>query len=367
MNITLIVGSLSQGGAERVASNVANYLADNGHSVEVLMTSKEISYPIKKGVNTYCFTKDWTSSMPHPLQNVFRVLTLFSHMKTSKSDVYICLVPKLSKLILRNKFLLDAPFVVAERADPSQYWIEDPQKEKESWKIMSSADGYMFQTVDAKDYYASKGVNVTNSAVIPNAINPDFIRPRYVGVRKKVIVTSGRLNDQKNHTLLINAFAQIADKYPEYNLCIYGEGEKRKELLALVRHLGLDNRIYLPGYSTSIIEKLQEASMFVLPSDFEGMPNALMEAMALGLPCVSTDCGGGGARFLIENGKNGLLVPQKDVDAMAAAMDRILSDQEFAEKLGAEAHKLCDTLAPEKIYGEWEKYIESLIIESKAK
>ena len=86
-----------------------------------------------------------------------------------------------------------------------------------------------------------------------------------------------------------------------------------------------------------------------------------MEAMALGLPCVSTDCGGGGARFLVRDGENGLLVPQKDVDAMAQAMDKILSDEKFAKKLGGNARALQETLAPEKIYGQWEAFISTTV------
>ena len=104
-------------------------------------------------------------------------------------------------------------------------------------------------------------------------------------------------------------------------------------------------------------ERLEKASMFVLSSDYEGMPNALMEAMASGLPCVSTDCGGGGARFLVQNGDNGILIPQKDEVALASAMEKILSDESLSAKLGENARKLQETLAPEKIYGEWERFI----------
>ena len=105
--------------------------------------------------------------------------------------------------------------------------------------------------------------------------------------------------------------------------------------------------------------------MFVLSSDYEGMPNALMEAMASGLPCVSTDCGGGGARFLIRDGENGFLVPKGDEEALADAMRKILSDKELADMLGNNARKLQETLAPEKIYGEWEAFIKEIVEKSK--
>ena len=100
---------------------------------------------------------------------------------------------------------------------------------------------------------------------------------------------------------------------------------------------------------------------FVLSSDFEGMPNALMEAMALGVPCISTDCKGGGARFLIKNGTNGLLTPIGDVEALQTAMEKILSDQFFADNLSHNAHKLCETHSPEKIYAEWENLIKKVV------
>lgn len=363
MNITIFIGGLNNGGAERVACNLANYLTERNHTVEILTISEvEQSYflqPEVKVINLLGINE--RKNLIY--DNILRFWRYGKFLLTHKTNAYVVFLPATINLALSTKCLTKAVMIAAERANPDDYSVKTQNKLK---KNARKADGWVFQTVDQKEWYDSV-LGEEKAIVIPNAINPDFIKPIYKGERKKLIVSSGRLNKQKNHTLLINAFAKIAEKYPDYNLCIYGEGAKRDELRELVRKLGLTQRVSLPGYATNISEKLQEASMFVLSSDFEGMPNALMEAMALGLPCVSTDCGGGGARFLINDGVNGLLVPQKDVDAMAAAMERILSDQEFAEKLGAEAHKLCNTLAPEKIYGEWEKYIESLIIESKAK
>jgi glycosyltransferase involved in cell wall biosynthesis len=178
-----------------------------------------------------------------------------------------------------------------------------------------------------------------------------------VGEREKVIIGAGRLNSQKNFPLLISSFAQIAKDFPGYKLRIYGKGALLESLQSLAKEKGVGDRVEFPGYVPNMPEVLEKASMFVLSSDFEGMPNALMEAMASGLPCISTDCGGGGARFLIEDGENGLLVPQKDEVAMAEAMRKILSDDAFANKIAENARKLQENLAPEKIYGEWEKFI----------
>ena len=226
----------------------------------------------------------------------------------------------------------------------------------------SKANGWVFQTEEAKDWYG-KAIGKAKVQIIPNAINPDFIKEPYRNDRKKTIVTAGRLTEQKNHVLLLKAFAKICQKFPDYQLVIYGGGGNLKnKIVETVKQLNIEDRVIMPGYTTNIGDKIKDASLFVLSSDFEGMPNALMEAMALGLPCVSTDCKGGGARFLIDNEKNGLLTPIGDVAALAKAIDRMLSDRKFAEQCGEEAHKICEQLAPEKIYREWESLIIAIAI-----
>lgn len=148
---------------------------------------------------------------------------------------------------------------------------------------------------------------------------------------------------------------------PGYNLVIYGEGELRPKLELLIKNLGVADRILLPGYDNNVYEKISNASLYVLSSNNEGIPNTLIEAMALGVPCVSTDCKGGGAKLLLENEKNGLLVPIGDEQALTSAISRMLSDRQFAEQCGREAFKVRERLAPEKIYGEWEKFIIQIV------
>jgi len=129
----------------------------------------------------------------------------------------------------------------------------------------------------------------------------------------------------------------------------------------LAKQLDVSEKVIFSGYIKNISDELEKASLFVLSSDYEGMPNALMEAMALGLPCISTDCKGGGARFLIEDNINGLLLPRNNVDAMSYAIERLLSNDEFSRQLGREASKICEKLAPQIVYDEWAKFIKSII------
>jgi len=356
MKITIFISALSGGGAERVACNLANHLCDFGHDIEILTMGDTVAAePLRDGIK-------YSPLLPNEersnalVNNAKRILRLRRYMKTQKVDAYVVMLPVTTELMLRFSNLTKAPIIVSERADPTVYSIET---QKSLQKLTPRASGFVFQTEDAKAWYEPylKGVE---SVVIPNAINPAFIRPKYEGEREKVIIGAGRLNEQKNFPLLISAFARIAEKIPEYKLRIYGKGALLDSLQNFAEEKGVGDRVEFHGYVADMPERLEKASMFVLSSDFEGMPNALMEAMASGLPCVSTDCGGGGARFLIQNGENGILVPQNDEEALASAIQKILSDEAFAAKIGENSRKLQETLAPEKIYGEWEKFIQKI-------
>jgi glycosyltransferase involved in cell wall biosynthesis len=149
-------------------------------------------------------------------------------------------------------------------------------------------------------------------AIIPNPINPEFNVKPFSGKRRKIITSVGRLSEQKNQHVLIEAFSRIEKDFPDYELVIYGEGNLRETLENQIKTLKLENKVKLPGVKKNIKNEIYDCSLFVLPSLYEGMPNALMEAMALGLPVISTDCPCGGPRFLIHN-YNGLLVKVNNV------------------------------------------------------
>ena len=291
---------------------------------------------------------------------LIRIPRLWRYMFQTKNDAYVVMLPETTILLLAFRHLTKSRIIAAERVDPAVYpnYLAKPLR-----YYARKADGFVFQTEDAKKWYGESIKNI-QTAVIPNAINPSFIRPGYEGEREKTIAGVGRLNDQKNFSLLIKAFALIADDFPDYRLVIYGEGEKRHDLENLVREMGLSERVSLPGNIQNIAEVLEKQSLFVLSSDFEGMPNALMEAMALGLPCISTDCPCGGPRFLIRNNVNGVLVPVGDADALAKAMKQLLTEPDFSREIATNAQTIQKRLAPDKIYGQWESFIQRVIEET---
>lgn len=357
MRITIFIGGLIGGGAERVACNLANSLTAFGHTVEMLtMSDAKGSYPLDGCITRVDLLKE--CERKNDIYNtLLRMRRLRRYLKANKDvDAYVVMLPVTITMTILVRGATKAKIILSERNDPVNYSSLIQKLMRYSCK---KADGMVFQTDAVKAWYA-KDLKKTESAVISNAINPAFIRPAYEGEREKVIVGAGRFNGQKNFPLLIRAFARIAENFPEYKLVIYGQGGLLESYQSLAEELGIGDRVEFPGFCTNMPEVLEKAGMFVLSSDYEGMPNALMEAMASGLPCVSTDCGGGGARFLIRDGENGLLVPIGDEVAMAEAMEKVLSDEELAAKLGNTARKLQETLAPDKIYGEWERFIRQI-------
>lgn len=357
MKITFFIGSLYGGGAERVTCNLASYLVQHGHQVEILtMSETEKAYELDKRVSVRILLslKERKNTVWNTL---IRMPKFWRYLKASDTDEYIVMLPKTTIMLLMFRWLTKAKVIAAERVDPASY---SNCIAKMLRCFAKRADGWVFQTEDAQKWYGD-AIQNCKSIVIPNAINPVFVRPQYMGEKRKVIAGAGRLNDQKNFGLLIRAFAKIATEFPEYNLVIYGKGDKEQELKSLVDSLGLRKRVKFPGNIQNIADEMEKNTMFVLSSDFEGMPNALMEAMALGLPCVSTDCPCGGPRYLIRDGVNGFLVPIGDVDEMAKATRRILSDSNTAENMGKEAMKIAKELAPDKIYGLWEKFVDGIV------
>lgn len=358
MYITLFINCLYGGGAERVTCNLANYLVEKGHKVEILtMAETENSYEVNSNVIVKSLLGlDERKNLIY--KSFCRIWRLSKYMIThQKVDAYIVMLPKTTILLLTLKFLTKAKIIASERANPDDYSYKI---RKRLFKIASKADGYVFQTEEARKLYGDN-ISKCKNIVLPNAINSEFIRPLYIGKRERTIVGVGRLNDQKNFKLLIDSFANIEKEFKDIKLIIYGEGEKREELQQQVHQHHLDNKVYLPGNVKDIAQKIQKASMFVLTSNYEGMPNALMEAMSLGLPCIATDCPVGGPKFLISNGKNGILVPVGNQKALSEAMEKILENPQFASQIGRKASNIQNELSPEYIYGEWEKFIKKVI------
>lgn len=347
MNVTFFIGGLSGGGAERVVCNLAKYLSDKGDICTVLTMSEDKDvYGLKETIKTQSLLLDSERRNP-VLDNLKRIRRLHTYIRRNNCDSYVVFLPITTILFLIFRNFTKARVIVSERSDPNRYskWKQILLK-----KLAKRADVWVFQTEDSKAWY---GNTVKDAIVIPNAINKAFLVRSLSEEKQKVIVGVGRLSAEKNFSMLVEAFSDIADEFPDYRLDIYGEGEQRNLLEQLTKELNISDRVKFPGYLSSLEEKIQSASLFVLSSNFEGMPNALLEAMALGLPCISTDCPVGGPRSLICNGENGILVPVGDKQSLSNTMRNILQNPEFATKLGRNAKEVRERFHPDIIYPRW--------------
>ena len=172
-------------------------------------------------------------------------------------------------------------------------------------------------------------------------------------------MTVGRLDDNKNQILLIHAFEKVAEAFPEWELYLYGDGPSRKKWEEYVKKTSCADKIRFMGQADEIYNKIDTDSIFVLSSIMEGMPNALIEAMALGLACVSTDCPCGGPKDLLKDNENGLLVPVNDADAMAEALKKLMDDEALRKNYGQKAYAYTKQLNPAIVNKMWQEYLES--------
>lgn len=353
MKIVFFIGGLGGGGAERVVCNLSNYLSKKNDVTILTLSSIKSRYKIDQEVKHINLENDKKIKL-FLLKNLYRIYNLYKFIRMKEYDIVITFLPIPSFMMLLFRRIIKSPIIVSVRNDPKIEYKSKCMNLIMKW-LYPRADGFVFQTDEAKDYF--KNIIKDNYDIIPNPINEEFLIEPFCGERKKVIVSVGRLVAQKNHILLINAFSEICNKYPEYKLIIYGEGELRDKLEQRIEELNLKNRIILPGNIKNVKEMISDTSLFVLSSDYEGMPNALMEAMALGLPVISTDCPCGGARYLIDHEKNGILVPVGNCNMMVKAIDKILRDKYYSNYLSKESAKISIKLNPNVIYKKWENYI----------
>lgn len=351
MNIIIIIGSPVLGGLERVAFNLSKWFCTQPgcHSTVIALSGTDYNAFDTTGYDYIELSEGQTIRK-------LRKAIKYKHpdiVLTMSVPSCIYTVPALLGLGIKH--------VVSERNDPNHFAGRTITRIV-SRCLLRFADAYVFQTRQAQAYY---GGNIAkNSVVIHNPLYKLFdISNLSLNSHRREIVSVGRLNPQKNFPMLIEAFSMIQKSFPLYRLIIYGEGPRRTELEGLIKSLGLENSVFLPGSTIDVLDKIKDATLFVLSSDFEGMPNALMEAMSLGLPCISTKCPCGGPEELIHDNHNGILVPVGDKKALSEAMIDLLNNDEKRNRLGNAAKKIRESHSMDKICHQWYDYFMGLIIQ----
>lgn len=347
-NILFLISSIGGGGAERVACRLVSEFSKRHKVYLMYFDKKEKEYSVDKKVKLIPFINENKQKNPTNIlntipQKVLRIKEIEKIRKMYKIDVTI------SFLFWPNIFNITAGGgsikITSERNDP-----EGKGEDYFNNMILAyqKSDKVVFQTKYVRNKFPE---NIKKkSIIIPNPINISCLSDESF-VEKK-IVSVGRLVPQKNQALLIKAFAHFKRSHNEYHLYIYGIGPLLDELKLLSKQYNLEEFIHFEGFEENIHEKIKNAEQFILSSDFEGMPNALMEAMMMGLPCISTKCSGVGE--IINDGINGLLVPIGDISILSRKMCLLSDDKKLQKKLRRGARIKSEEWKTERIAKKWE-------------
>jgi len=354
--VVFITSSLSSGGAERVISELSNYFSQHKIDVYILLISQnQIEYDLCDNIKIIplCNEIKYKSGILAIINRIYKIRKYVNNISPdvvfsflSDINIYSCIALGISKHKL----------IVSERNDPKND-PRSPVKRMLRYLTYNLADGYVFQTQQAKEYFPKRIQK--KSKVIPNPLKKNLPMP-YKGIRKKTIVAVGRLENQKNYPLLFEAFDDFSKEFPDYNLVVYGDGSKRAQLEELIINMGLKDKIILKGIVQNFHEDIKDAAMYVMTSNFEGMPNALMEAMAIGLPCISSNCPCGGPALLINHMENGLLFDVGDKEELVKYMKLIVKNNDLARSISERAYHDLQNYVIDRIANQWLEFVDSL-------
>ena len=340
------------GGAEKQNVMLANAMAEHSHDVTLIsICANNNCYPLDDRVK-YIYLPDRKTGI---LRIVTRYQDIKKKLKELRPDITVSFWFQSAYMTSVMMKSITGSVIYSERGDPGDKEYTGALGLVRTLTI-PRIDGFVFQSKGAQEYFNEKVR--ARSSVIPNPVfikADEFPEPE---VRRKAIVTVGRLEPQKNQKLLIDAFSTIASAIPEYTLEIYGDGKLKEELQRQINNLGLNSRVFLMGTTNRILDRIYDATLFVLSSDYEGLPNTLLEAMALGIPCISTDCRPGGAREIIEDGVDGSIVPVGNYTKLAEEMKNAIMNYSVSLEKANIAKAKMKKFSPDEIYNSWERFFD---------
>ncbi len=352
MHIAVVTRNMCAGGVERVIAQLLHAWDLKGIQCSLVCVHPQPAfYHVDDVVAIYEIPL--YSKKPY-IDKLKKYLKLRCLMKTLRPDVVLAMPEEIGVFVIMAMLGTGIPVVVSERNNP---WVMPNKKITRLLRRMAYpfAKGLIFQTEQAAEFFPRK--QREKGIVLPNPLELSRLPEVYAGPRRKIVVGAGRLDQQKNFPLLIRAFAKFYETHRDYKLVIFGEGKQRAELESLASGLLPDGVWRLPGRVQDLPEQIRDCAMFVLSSDYEGVPNVVIEAMAVGVPVISTDCAPGGAASLIQNEENGILVSVGDEKALADAMAAVADEPVSAKTKAAKAVGIRDVLDAGKVSDQWLDYL----------
>ena len=351
---------MAGGGTERVVANLANEFVNRNIDVDLLLFAGDtVVYPLDERVQ---IISTGGSTGGNPLLRVKRIGDMRKHFRANSGCWVFCFSENSGIFTILAGLGLNYHMLVSERSDPTTISRKEQILRNMAYR---KAEHVVLQTNDIVKYFDDK--IQSKATVIPNPVGDNTPMP-YDGVRTKRIVHAGRLQPMKNQKMLIEAFGIFLNRLQEsedeliradsYTLDIYGAGPLEEELKAWTHEIKLDDRVVFHGFTSNVQEAIRDAGMFVLCSNYEGVSNSMVEAMAMGIPTISTDCPVGGARMYIEDGVNGILTKVGDTEGLSEAMYRVATDSRLASQLSENGPKIRERYGLDNIVNQFLDLIE---------
>ena len=355
--ILFYINAIKFGGSGRVLVNLANAFDKDGYKVLFVTTYKyDKEYMLNSDIIRIDLGYEKAKKSLGLVRNILIVRKLRALIRKRRPSICISFLPETNIRILLATSGLKIPTFISVRNEPRVEY-ENKIIRFFAHRLYEKATKIIFQTPEQISYFPS--VIKNKGVLLFNLVKEDFYIRKDVLIRKN-IVGIGRLTEQKNFSLLIDAFDAIKSDFPDQKLFIYGDGVLEKHLQDQVRNLNLIDRVFICKSVTNIIDYIFDAKAFVLTSNYEGMPNVLMEAMALGIPSITTDADSGGPRLLSDNGKYTFLIKKNNINELIDALKQILSNKETEQKYSGLAKQGAERFNPSNVFLEWKLLIESI-------
>ncbi|MEW4924505.1 glycosyltransferase family 4 protein [Algibacter sp. 2305UL17-15] len=358
--ISFVIGALTAGGAERVVTTLSNQLSEKYEVHIILLTKCEPFYKLNKSVKIFSCREEF-----QPSDGIIQALranyslykTISKYLKDNKIDLAIGFITSVNILTILASRKNNIPCIISERNYPKK------SSTQLQWRILrkllyKKADFLVVQTDKIKEQFEPI-IKSNKIIILKNPIAPELTEARDINFKKEnIILNIGRLTNQKAQDVLIKAFANINND--NWKLIVVGKGEKQKEYEELIKLLKLESKVNLLGQTKDIAHFYNKSKIFAFTSIFEGSPNALIEAMHFGLPCVSTDCPTGPSE-LITDGHNGYLIPINDQEQLEVRLSKLINNEKLREKFSINAVKSVKSLEAEPVTLEWIHLFEKLL------
>jgi len=363
---TVILGT---GGAERFTTTLANRFSENGNDVIIICSyiDKNFHYYVDKNVKIYEILpkEDYKKGFFHFITLIKRVRKVREILKNERPDILFTIYFNNSIQDLISSFKLSVSTIVGER---DAFFLNENIIKKMIRKVLYRLfDGFVYQTEYSKQVLDKYNTKAKPSIILKNPLFINDYKDDVETCSKNEIVCAGRLDKNKNFSGIIKAFASVADKYNDYRLIIYGEGPERENLVNEIEILNLKKRVILPGITTDIVDSFSGARCFVLFSFMEGYPNVLLEAMAIGIPVIASNCPIGASEELIENGISGFIVEVDDIKDLSDKIAFILGNKSKAKEMAKKSRKVREANNLNQVSKEFFNFMEWLLVKNNGK